>query len=262
MKRTIRLICICLSMLIMISGALSGCASSTTTPSTSSTTVTETDSQPSNQPPSDRRLSYGLHSYDELKSFFFEPREDGSLRATDEVYFKIELYAKSGKDYTPYYESYLEWVQPIIEGKQPIYAPYMENELVYDDSIFISVTTRDWILFRPMIQYGVHINGIELDLDISYLTEDDIQYASDHTFLELVKYIRPSIDTPDKYDEEYYKSVVQDTIILDDQEIPAIHYKFGSRHRIITRYNNLMIVIEPSAGFDESWLKDLSFRPL
>lgn len=247
MKHLFKSICVILIACIMVS------CSSAADSHTNIPPKTKDDTSINLMPPPSDRMIYDFWTLEEFQTW---------LVSTDGAN------APALEEAAQYGDRYCEFVQQLAQGNEPIFVPYLGDDVVSFENAEgfsnISVLTSSW-MGRPWIWYYCLIDNVRYIIRVNYLSTEEEEYAFDHSAAELIAYIYPT--TPNVGDKnENYDAIYEDATSLSDRTVSVLRYDFaesvGYGDQITFVYDNLLVSIRAYGEFDESWLKDLSFQPL
>ncbi|MBE5889179.1 MAG: hypothetical protein E7283_10215 [Lachnospiraceae bacterium] len=153
-------------------------------------------------------------SYEDLSNWF-KPDENGFIPAEE--------------DLNQYGNKYDTFIQRMVQGGIQIPKVYFGEEMLIPKSkegyAPISIWSEDASFYRPWLSYDVLMGNTELLIEISYLSEEEVKYAKEHTIDEFLDYISPIKKDIANLNYPWILEVIVEKMDLKDKEVGVLYIK-------------------------------------
>lgn len=192
----------------------------------------------------DNFMSVNFETYEELEEWFIL-NEQGIAPAMEEM----ELHG----------EFYQAFVSDMLSGRTEVMKPYWGNrlmELRKDTSLF-TIAISCWDGERASIWYFCKIDNMDCRVQVTYLSEEEMMYAQEHTIGEIREELYPStISMEEMQNSDRYKDMYMymEEITLSDRTVSALCVVYAE-HDIVYKvfmYDDLYVQIVGNAEVHET----------
>lgn len=161
-----------------------------------------------------RRERHTFLSYEDLETWF-KSDETGYIAAEGD----LNLYGNR----------YDVFLRQIIQGDILIPKVYLGDEVMIpkcqNGYAPISIWSEDASFYRPWIVYDFLTDKGALIISVSYLNDEELQYANVHTIDEFLHYISPTKEDIEDLNYPWISAVTVEKVKFQQKEVSAIYIK-------------------------------------
>lgn len=164
-------------------------------------------------------------------------------------------------------EDFNTLIKAINDKEKVIKAPYIDNKLVgfRNDKDLSNITLFQKELYnRPWLWYYCTINGVEYRIMLMYLSDEEINYAKQHSASEIIEYIwpgAPNVFNKNEYDN--YSNIYESELVLKNRTVSVLCSEAIKHERTYKAfvYDDLLVkVMAKTEKFNDTDLLGLEFK--
>ncbi|MGN1154917.1 MAG: hypothetical protein ACI4TK_01940 [Agathobacter sp.] len=192
--------------------------------------------------PRDGIVEHIFSSYEELEEWF-QPDTMGNIPAEADLSKGTKRYDKLVNDMT--------------QGNIHVMKAYFgEERIPFREEACVRLFASDQIDYWTYILYNYSVNNNKCLIQVTYLTQEEIDYAKRHTINEFVKYFSPTEINLDDWRFDTVKNVSVESFALSDRTVSALCIEQSIPNSIkLFIYDDMYIVLEghPEVFESEIW---------